>query len=334
MIARRELITLIGGAAAPSVSWPLAARAQQGGRMRRIGMFTNLPADDPDAQARNGAFLQGLQEHGWIIGSNVRIDYRWRNVGDDYDFRRNAAELLALVPEVIVSIAGAALTAVQQATRSVPIVFVGAIDPVGAGLVASLARPGGNATGFTLFEFGMSAKWLELLKQLAPGVTRVGVLRDSTTTGGVGQFAAIQGVAPSFGVELTPLDVRDAPEIERAVTAFAREPNGGLIVTLSGLAISHRELIVTLAARHRLPAVYTYRPFVTGGGLISYGPHIIDQYRRAAGYVDRILKGEKPADLPVQAPTRYELVINLKTAKALGLDVPPMLLARADEVIE
>jgi putative ABC transport system substrate-binding protein len=222
----------------------------------------------------------------------------------------------------------------QQATRTVQIVFVGAIDPVGAGLVASLARPGGNATGFTLYEFGMSAKWLELLKQLAPRVTRVGVLRDSTTTGGVGQFAAIQAVAASFGVELNPLDVRDAPEIERAVTAFAREPNGGLIVTLSGLAISHRELIITLAARHRLPAVYAYRPFVTGGGLTSYGPHIVDQYRRAAGYVDRILKGEKPADLPVQTPTKYELLVNLKTAKALGLEVPVTLLATADEVFE
>jgi ABC-type uncharacterized transport system substrate-binding protein len=293
----------------------------------------NLAADDPDSQARIGAFLQGLQEHGWTIGSNVRIDYRW-NVGDVDGFRRYAAELVAPAPDVIVSIAGAALVALQQATRTVPIVFVGAIDPVGAGVVASLARPGGNATGFTLYEFGMSAKWLELLKQLAPRVTRVGVLRDSTTTGGVGQFAAVQAVAPSFGVELNPLDVRDAPEIERAVTAFAREPNGGLIVTLSGLAISYRELIITLAARHRLPAVYAYRPFVTGGGLISYGPHIVDQYRRAAGYVDRILKGEKAADLPVQTPTKYELLINLKTAKALGLEVPVTLLATADEVIE
>jgi putative ABC transport system substrate-binding protein len=301
--------------------------------MRRIGVFMNVAADDPDSQARIGAFLQGLQEHGWTIGSNVRIDYRW-NVGDVDGFRRYAAELVAPAPDVIVSVAGAALTALQQATRTVPIVFVGAIDPVGAGVVASLARPGGNATGFTLYEFGMSAKWLELLKQFAPRVTRVGVLRDSTTTGGVGQFAAIQAVAPSFGVELNPLDVRDAPEIERAVTAFAREPNGGLIVTLSGLAISYRELIITLAARHRFPAIYAYRPFAIGGGLISYGPHIVDQYRRAAGYVDRILKGEKPADLPVQTPTKYELLINLKTAKALGLEVPVTLLATADEVIE
>jgi putative ABC transport system substrate-binding protein len=326
---RREFITVVSGA----VAWPLAARAQQPGRMRRIGVFMNLAADDPDAQARNGAFLQGLQEHGWIIGTNVRIDYRW-NVGDVEGFRRNAAELLALAPDAIVTVAGAALTAVQQATRSVPIVFVGAIDPVGAGLVASLARPGGNATGFTLYEFGMSAKWLELLRQLAPRIMRVGVLRDSTTTGGVGQFAAIQSVAPSFGVDLNPLDVRDAAEIERAVTAFSREPNGGLIVTLSGLSISYRELIVALAARHRLPAVYAYRPFVSGGGLVSYGPNIVDQYRRAAGYVDRILKGEKPADLPVQTPTKYELLVNLKTAKALGLDVPVTLLATADEVIE
>jgi putative ABC transport system substrate-binding protein len=335
MSNRREVITLLGAAAAASsVSWPLAARAQQPGRMRRIGVFTNLAADDPDAQARNGAFLQGLQEHGWIIGSNVRIDYRWNVGGDVDDFRRKAAELLALAPDVILTIAGAALTAVRQASRTVPIVFVGAIDPVGAGMVASLARPGGNATGFTLYEFGMSAKWLELLRQLAPRVTRVGVLRDFTTTGGVGQFAAIQSVAPSFGVELNPLDVRDAPEIERAVTEFAREPNGGLIVTLSGLAISYRELIVALAARHRLPAVYPYRPFVTGGGLVSYAPIIVDQYRRAAGYVDRILRGENPADLPVQTPTKYELLVNLKTAKAFGIDVPPMLLARADEVIE
>jgi putative ABC transport system substrate-binding protein len=327
---RRGFIALLGGAA---VSWPLAARAQKGERMRRVGVFTNLAADDPESQARIGAFLQGLQQSGWTIGSNVRLDYRWGTT-DYARYQQYAAELVALDPDVILCVAGVALTSLQQATRTVPIVFVGAIDPVGAGQVASLARPGGNATGFTLFEYGLSGKWLELLKQLAPGVTRAAVLRDSGTAGGIGQFAAIQSVAPSFSSTLSALDVRDAAEIERAVTAFAREPNGGLIVPLSGLAISHRDLIVTLAARHRLPAVYSYRPFITAGGLISYGPDLIDQYRRAASYADRILKGEKPADLPVQAPTKFELVINLKTAKALGLEIPPSLLARADEVIE
>jgi putative tryptophan/tyrosine transport system substrate-binding protein len=327
---RRKFIALLGSAA---VAGPLAARAQQPDRMRRIGVLMNLAADDPDSQARIGAFLQGLQGYGWTIGSNVRIDYRW-NIGDVDRFRRYAAELLAFAPDVLLTVGGQALTALQQATRAVPIVFVGVIDPVGAGVVDSLARPGGNATGFTLYEFGLSGKWLELLKQIAPRVTRVGVLRDSTTTGGIGQFAALQGAAPSFGLELSPLDVRNEGEIERAVTAIAREPNGALIVTLSGLAISHRELIITLAARHRLPAAYAYRPFVVSGGLTSYGPDIVDQYRRAAGYVDRILKGEKPADLPVQTPTKYELLINLKTAKALGLEVPVTLLAIANEVIE
>ena len=326
---RRQFITLLGGAAA----WPLAARAQQGERMRRVGVFTNLAADDPESQARIGAFLQGLQQSGWTIGSNVRLDYRWGTT-DYARYQQYAAELVALDPDVILCVAGVALSSLQQATRTVPIVFVGAIDPVGAGQVASLARPGGNATGFTLFEYGLSGKWLELLKQLAPGVTRAAVLRDSGTAGGIGQFAAIQSVAPSFSSTLSALDVRDAAEIERTVTAFAREPNGGLIVPLSGLAIIHRDLIVTLAARHRLPAVYSYRPFITAGGLISYGPDLIDQYRRAAGYVDRILKGEKPADLPVQAPTKFELVINLKPAKALDIEIPPSLLARADEVIE
>ena len=326
---RRQFITLLGGAAA----WPLAARAQQGERMRRVGVFTNLAADDPESQARIGAFLQGLQQSGWTIGSNVRLDYRWGTT-DYARYQQYAAELVALDPDVILCVAGVALTSLQQATRTVPIVFVGAIDPVGAGQVASLARPGGNATGFTLFEYGLSGKWLELLKQLAPGVTRAAVLRDSGTAGGIGQFAAIQSVAPSFSSTLSALDVRDAAEIERTVTAFAREPNGGLIVPLSGLAIIHRDLIVTLAARHRLPAVYSYRPFITAGGLISYGPDLIDQYRRAAGYVDRILKGEKPADLPVQAPTKFELIINLKPAKALDIEIPPSLLARADEVIE
>jgi putative ABC transport system substrate-binding protein len=331
MIGRRDFITLLGGVAA---AWPLAARAQQQPRrVSRIGVLMNLAADDPDSQARLGAFLQGLQGYGRTIGSNVQIDYRW-NIGDVDRFRKYAAELVTLAPDALLTVGGQALTALQQTTRTLPIVFVGVIDPVGAGVVESLPRPGGNATGFTLYDFGLSGKWLELLKQIAPGTTRGGVLRDSTTSGGIGQFAALQGMAPSFALDLSPLDVRDAGEIERAVTAFAREPNGALIVTLSGLAISHRELIITLAARHRLPAAYPYRPFVVGGGLISYGPDIVDQYRRAAGYIDRILKGEKPAALPVQNPTKYELVINLKTAKALGLEVPPTLLARADEVIE
>jgi putative tryptophan/tyrosine transport system substrate-binding protein len=330
MIGRREFITLLGGAAA---AWPLAARAQPSERVRRIGVFTNLAADDPESQARIGAFLQGLQQSGWTIGSNVRIDYRWGTT--DYAlYHQHAVELVALGPDVLLCVAGAALTSLQQATRSVPIVFVGAIDPVGAGQVASLARPGGNATGFALFEYALSSKWLELLKQLAPAVTCAAVLRDSGTAGGIGQFAALQSVAPSLNTTLTALDVRDAGEIERAVTAFGREPNGGLIVPLSGLAIRHRDLIVTLAAQQRLPAVYSYRPFISAGGLVSYGPDIVDQYRRAAGYVDRILRGEKAADLPVQAPTKFELVINVKAARALDLTVPHTVLATADEVIE
>ena len=270
---------------------------------------------------------------GWTDGRNVRIDIRW-GAGDADRIRKYAAELVALAPDVILATGSAAVGPLLQATRTVPIVFVHVADPVGAGFVESLARPGGNATGFTTFEYGMSGKWLELLKEIAPGVTRAAVLRDPAIAAGIGQFGAIQSVAPSLGVEVSPVDVRDAGEIERAVAAFARAPNGGLIVTASALAIVHRDLIITLAARHKLPAVYFARYFVTGGGLISYGPDLVDQYRRAAGYVDRILKGEKPADLPVQAPTKYELVINLKTAKALGLDVPPTLLARADEVIE
>jgi len=286
--------------------------------------------------------LQGLQELGWTIGRNVQIEHRWvgsplsARVGtlDEADYRRNVAELVALAPDVILTTGGISMGPLLQATRTVPIVFVQVTDPVGAGYVESLARPGGNATGFIPFEFGMSAKWLELLKEIAPGVTRAAVLRDATIPSGVGQFTSIQSVAPSFGVELSPLDVRDAKEIERDITAFARGSNRALIVTSSGLAAVHRELIITLAARYRLPAVYSYRYFAASGGLLSYGPDPIDQYRRAAGYVDRILRGEKPAELPVQAPTKYELVINLKTAKALGLTVPPTLLARADEVIE
>jgi len=330
-VRRREFITLLGGAAA---AWPLTARAQQAERMRRIGVLLAAAADDAEFQARIGAFLQGLQQLGWTDGRNVRIDTRWATTNAD-DIRRHAAELAALAPDVILAATGTVTVApLLQATRTVPIVFVSVIDPVGAGFVDSLARPGGNATGFTAFEYGMSVKWLELLKEIAPRVTRAAVLRDPAIASGIGQFAAVQAVAPSLGVELSPVDARDAPEIERAVTAFARSSNGGLIVTASALATRHRDLIVALAARHRLPAIYTSRHFVTAGGLVSYGPDFVDQFRQAAGYVDHILKGEKPADLPVQASTKYYTVLNLKTAKALGLELPPMLLARADEVIE
>ena len=328
---RREFITLLGGAAA---AWPLGARAQQAERMRRIGVLTAAtPADDPDGQARLAAFLQVLQQLGWTDGRNLRIDYRW-GLGDANNIRRYAAELAALAPDVILSVGTASMGPLLQATRTVPIVFVSVTDPVGAGFVDSLARPGGNATGFIQFEYSLSGKWLELLKQIAPGVTRAAVFRDPAITSGIGQFAVIQSVAPSLGVEVSPISVRDAGEIERTVAAFARSPNGGLIVTSGAGSVLHRELIIALAARYKLPAVYYRRYFVTSGGLISYGFDLVDQYRHAAGYVDRILKGEKPADLPVQAPTRYELVINLKTAKALGLEIPATVLARADEVIE
>ena len=327
---RRAFIPLLGGAVA---AWPLAARAQQGERMPRVGVLIPVGTDDPEAQARVAAFVQGLRELGWIDGRNVRIDTRW-GAGDPEQARQYAAELVALMPDVILAAGGGAMAPLQQATRTVPIVFTQVPDPVGAGFVGSLARPGGNVTGFALFEFGISVKWLELLREIGPRLARAAVLRDPATPAGLGQLGAIQGVAPSFGVELSLVDVRNAPEIERIVTAFARQPNGGLIVLSSPTAIVHRDLIISLAARHRLPAIYPARFFVTGGGLISYGPDTIDPHRRAAGYVDRILKGEKPADLPVQAPTKYELVINLKTAKALGLAVPPTLLARADEVIE
>ena len=326
---RREFITLLGGATA---SWPFAGRAQQGDRVRRIGVLMNIAADDPEAPVRVAAFAQGLQELGWTIGRNLRIEYRW-TAGEADRIRRYAAEISAFSPDVMIAYGGAHAAALQQAARTVPIVFLSVNDPVGAGLVDSLARPGGNATGFTSIEYGTSGKWLELLKQIAPGVTRAAVLRPANI-GGVGQLGAIQAVAPSFAVELKPLDVRTSGEIEHAVTAFAQGSNGGLIVVASALATVHRALIIELAARHRLPAVYAFRFFVTAGGLISYGPDIADQYRRTASYVDRILKGEKPADLPVQSPTKYELVINLKTAKALGLEVPASLLARADEVIE
>jgi putative ABC transport system substrate-binding protein len=302
--------------------------------MRRIGVLLAAAADDPQFLAWVGAFLQGLALLGWTDGRNVRIDTRWATTNAD-DLQRHAAELAALAPDVILAATGTATTApLLKATRTLPIVFVIVIDPVGAGFVASLARPGGNATGFLMFEYGMSGKWLELLKQIAPGVTRAAVLRDPAVASGIGQFAAVQAVAPSLGVELNPVDARDAPEIERAVTAFTRSGNGGLIVTSSPVAARHRDLIATLAARHRLPAIYGARHYVAAGGLVSYGPDLIDQYRRAAGYVDRVLKGERPADLPVQAPSKYELVINLKTAKALGLELPTTLLARADEVIE
>src|SRR5215813_4541801 len=330
MIKRREFISLLGGAAA---AWPLAARAQQSERMRRIGVLTDQAENDPEGQARIAAFLQGLAQLGWTDGRNVRIDTRW-SAGDADRIRRQAAELIALAPDVILATGTPSLGPLLQATRTVPIVFMLVVDPVGGGFVDSLARPGGNATGFTIFEYSLSAKWLELLKEVTPRVTRVGVLRDPAASSGTAQFGAIQSVAPSLGAEVSPINLRDSPEIERAVAAFARSANGGLIVTASTLANLHRDVIVTLAAGHKLPAVYSARYFVIGGGLMSYGPDRIDQSRRAAGYVDRILKGEKPADLPVQAPTKYETVINLKTAKALGLEVPPTLLARADQLIE
>ena len=326
---RREFIALVGGAAA----WPLAARAQQGERMRRIGVLMNLAADDAEGQARLATFRQGLQQLGWIEGRNAHLDIRW-GAGDAERFRRYAAELVALVPDLILAASGSTMPPLLHATRTVPIVFVQVADPVGNGFVASLARPGGNATGFTNIDFSMSAKWLELLKQIAPGATRAAVLRDSTEPTGIGQWGALQSVAPSFTLELTPVGVSDPGEIERAIAGFANLPNGALIVTASAPTAVHRDLIIALATRHRLPAVYAYKYFITSGGLISYGPDTIDPYRRAASYIDRILKGEKPADLPVQAPTKYELVINLKTAKALGLEIPDGLLARADEVIE
>ena len=326
---RREFIVQLGSVAA---SWPLVARAQQRDGVRRIGVLMSAP-DDPEGQARFAAFRQGLQKLGWSEGINLQLDIRWTAGNADLE-RRYAAELVALTPDVILATASPTVAALQAATRTVPVVFANAVDPVGAGFVDSLPRPGGNATGFVLFEYGISAKWLELLKEIAPHVRRVAVLRDPAIAAGTGQFGAIQSVAPSFGVELTPVNVRDPGEIERVVSAFARSLNGGLIVTASPLATLHRNLIVTLAARHKLCAVYNLRQFVTAGGLISYGPDQIDNYRRAAGYVDRILKGEKPADLPVQAPTKYETVINLKTAAALGLTIPQSVLARADEVIE
>ena len=321
---RREFITLLGGAA---VAWPLKAHAQQPERMRRIGVLAPTAPDDAEAQTRFAALRQGLQRFGWIEGRNLQIDARW-GAGDAGAIGSAATELAALAPDVIVA-SGSAAAAILQATRTVPIVFVSVPDPVGSGFVESLAQPGGNATGFIMFEYGLSAKWLELLKEIAPSVTRAAVLRDPAIVAGIGQFAVIQSAAPSVGVDVSAINMRDGAEIERAVTAFARRPNGGLILAASALAAIHRDLVVSLAARYKLPAVYITRYFVAGGGLVSYGPDFVDQYRRAAEYVDRILKGEKPADLPVQAPTKYELVINLKTAKALGLEIPPTVLARA-----
>jgi ABC-type uncharacterized transport system substrate-binding protein len=327
---RREFITLLGGAAA--AAWPLAARAQQGERMRRIGVLMGTTESDPVTQARLAAFLDGLQQLGWTDGRNVRIEIRWP-AGSADRFRTYATELVGLAPDVILASASASVAALQQASRSAPIVFANVIDPVGAGFVASLAQPGGNATGFTSFEYGISGKWLELLKEIAPHMTRVAVLRDPALAAGIGQFAAIQS-ASSSAVELSAIDTRDVGEIERALVLFARKPNGGLIVTASASALIHRHQIIALATRLRLPNVNPFRYYPSNGGLASYGPDAIDSFRRAASYVDRVLKGEKPADLPVQAPTKYELVINLTTAKVLGLEVPPTLLARADEVIE
>ena len=325
---RREVIFALGG----TVIWPVAARAQQGQRLRRVGALMNLAVEDPVSIARAKGFGQGLQALGWIDGRNVQVDYRWAASNADL-FQRYAAELVALAPDVILA-AGAALPMLLRATRTIPVVFVHVTDPVGNAYVASLSRPGGNATGFLNFEYNLAAKWVEVLKEIAPNVTRVGVLRDASVSHGIGQFAVIQSVAPSLGIDVTPINLRDVTEIERDITTLARSGNAGLILTAAPSGPLHRDLVIALAARHKLPAVYIERLFATAGGLVSYGPDFVDQYRRAAGYVDRILKGEKPADLPVQAPTKYELAINLKTAKALGITVPPTLLSRADEVIE
>ena len=329
-MTRRHFITLLGGAAA---AWPLAAQAQQGERMRRIGVLLSYAADDPVGQRRVLGFAQALAQSGWTDGRNVRIEIRW-GAADPERIRRYAAELVALAPDVILTTGSATTGPLLQATRVVPIVFVQVAEPVGAGFVETLARPGGNATGFMLYEYGIGGKWLELLKEIAPRIERVAFLGNPAIAAGPGQFGAIQASAPSLGVQVRPINVRDAGEIERAITSFARPGNGGLIVAGGAPVAFQRDVVIKLAARHRLPALYSDHAFITDGGLIAYGPDRIDQYRRAADYVDRILKGEKPADLPVQVPTKYELVINLKTAKALGLEIPPTLLARADEVIE
>jgi putative ABC transport system substrate-binding protein len=326
---RRQFITLLGGAAA----WPLAARAQQREQVRKIGVLMNIPSNDEEGQARVTAFAQALQKLGWTEGRNARTDTRW--AADDADrYHRYSEELVALTPDVILASGSPSVAALLRVTRSVPIVFANVIDPVGAGFVTSMARPRGNATGFIAFEYSISGKWLELLKEITPNLTRVAVLREPSLAAGIGQFAAIQSAAASSGVELSAIDSRDAGDIERALAEFAQEPHGGVIIAASSSAVTHRQLIISLAMRYRLPNVYPFRYYPASGGLASYGHDTISDFKRAAAYVDRILKGEKPADLPVQAPTKYELVINLKTAKALGLAVPATLLARADEVIE
>ncbi len=327
---RREFIAALGGAA---VGWSRSARAQQADRMRHIGVLMLLGEEDPAAKPRIAALLEGLQRLNWIVDQNVRIDMRW-GAADAARARKDAAELVALAPDVILATASPATAALQEATRTLPIVFVNVSDPVGAGYVASLAKPGGNITGFAYIEYGMSGKWLELLKEVAPAATRAAVLRDPALPVGIGQLGAIQSAAPSFGIEITPIDVRDPAGIERDITDFMRKPDGGLIVAASPAALINRSVIIAVAAEHKLPAVYFQNDFVRAGGLMSYGPDAVAEYGQAASYIDRILKGEKPADLPVQAPTKYETVINLKTAKDLGLTLPPALLARADKVIE
>ena len=326
---RREFITLIGGAAA----WPVVTQAQQGERVRSVGILQNFPENDPVASVLNATFLKELRQSGWAVGNNIRIETRWAGNRSD-DIRRHVAELVALTPDVILANGTSTLGPLLQVSRTIPIVFVQVTDPVGSGYVESLAKPGGNATGFSTSEYGVRGKWLEVLKQIAPSVTRAGVIRNPAVPSGSGQFGAIQAVAPYLRMEVTPIDVRDPIEMARTVAAFAGSPNGGLIITANGAAVVHRSLIIALAARLKLPTVYWQRHFVEAGGLVSYGDGGTDQYRRAAEYVDRILKGEKPSDLPVQAPTKFETVINLKTAKTLGLEIPPTLLARADEVIE
>ena len=327
---RREFITLLGGAA---VGWPLVARAQQGERVRLVCILEGISVDTPNAKARHAAFLEGLQQLGWMPGRNVRIELRWGE-GDETAIRKHAAELVALVPDVLVAGGGFPAEVALKVTHTIPIVFVIAPDPVGSGLVESLSQPGANATGFMMFEYNLCGKWLELLKEIAPSVTHAAILRNASTAPGIGQFAVIQAVAPLVGIEVSSIDLRGPAQIERAIASFARKSNGGLILTASPTGAANVNLIIAAAARYKLPAVYIQRPFVAAGGLISYGPNFEDQYRRAADYVNRILKGEKPADLPVQAPNKYELAINLKTAKALGISVPTGLLARADEVIE
>ena len=326
---RREFIALVGAAAA---AWPLAARAQQE-RVRRVAFLWGIARDTPGVREEDTAFLEALKQLGWLDGRNVQIEVRWGG-GDDVKTRKYAEELVALAPDVILASGSTGAEVMLKTTRTIPIVFAIVLDPVGSGFVERLSRPGGNATGFMMFEYNLCGKWLELLKEIAPSVTHAAVLRDPTFVAGIGQFAAIQAVAPSVGIEVSPIDLRELNQIERAIATFAESPNGGLIVTASGIGATNVNSIIAAAARYKLPAIYIQRPYVAAGGLTSYGPNFADQFRRAAGYVDRILRGEKPADLPVQAPNKYELAINVKTAKALGLSVPQSLLARADEVIE